>query len=272
LLINAIEYTGLALVLFSLCIISLFCPSAEGNSVSATGAAFLTGVPLGRDSTYQTEIVGVNGDSVYTSCFRFEIISGANGQFFEPIPKLAWLSVLHDTLCAGPLSSTRPVRIITTIPSDTNLYNRRFGANVRVGKGSQGGISIKIQLNVFIETESSTELHSGGDMLQIAPICKILDTTWDSIAVFNDSRETDTVRIFWAKDLSGLPGENSDIEIARKLFLWQIPTSSIILEPNEKEWIYFKKAIDYQGPDGYIVCIGRCKSLYCDLNSTRGDI
>lgn len=244
----------------------IFVIPAVGRSVSASGAAYLRDVPLGRDSTYQTDITGINKDSVFASCFEFKLQPDHKSDFFKPLPNANWVTISSETLCAGPISETKPLELETHFPADSNLYNQRFGADIKVGRVSHGNLAMNIILSVFIETECKRVLSYEVEGLQIAPICADLTTEWDSILVVNNTGKTDTVEIYWTSSLSKKSAE-PEIRLFRKFLIWHLPARKITLEAGEKERIYFKKPFDYFGPEGYIVFIGRSESSYCDLGS-----
>ncbi len=239
--------------------------SAHGKSVSATGAGYLVSVPIGRDSVYTTSIRAVNSDSIHAVCFLFDISPDNRTEFYEPLPKINWVEVLRDTLCAGPLSETSFLELMTKFPADSSLYNRRFGTTIKVSRASAGIMAMNINLKVFIETESRRFVSNESKRLQVAPTRAYLSTEWDSIVIFNNTKEKDTLSIFWSQNLNRSTESSSEIVLFRKVLLWRIPAKSFLLDSGEKETIYFKKPFDYFGSEGYIIILGKNTSSFCKL-------
>ncbi len=254
-------------VIFLFFILFAFSAFGGGNTISATGVGRLIDVPLGRDSLFTTNIVGINRDSTASSCFTFKFSSGGNGGFYENLPNLNWISIAFDSACAPPMGKTKPLEVITNFPDDSTLLNRRFSTNLEVKRSKGGGISISILLKLFMETGASRALYPGSGELMLAPSSILLSEEWDSILIYNDSGKTDTIDIFWTPDLDPEGLSRSGVTIGRKAFMWFLPLIQLILKPGKFEYIYFQKDVDYTGPDGYISVAGRSKSLYCDLTT-----
>jgi len=148
---------------------------------------------------------------------------------------------------------------------DSLLFNRRFNAKVLVREKRHRGLVLGASINITIETEPTKALFQGMETLVIAPSVGELDEEWDSLIIYNGSSVTDTVEVFWARRLQMQHDTEDGIILCRRLFLWNIPVSNIILGPQEGEWLYYKKNGDYFGPPGYIICVGAKKYLYCSL-------
>ncbi|RKZ29813.1 hypothetical protein DRQ36_07530 [bacterium] len=246
------------------CAVSIIVSSAEGKSISANGSANLQSVPPGEEKIYQTNIVGVNSEP-NPAKFDFYITSGNGREFFEPLPNLNWIVTVLDTSTAPANGTTRPLSVITRFPNDSTLYNRRFVAGVEVGKGTMGVIAMSISLELTAETKPSRKVYPGVGSLILAPSVAPLREEWDSLMLYNDGQEPETVEVFWSPHLTTNRSEKKGVELSRKQVLWRFPVSIIVLEPAEGEWLFFKKSENYTGLPGYIICIGRKKSLYCEL-------
>ena len=150
-------------------------------------------------------------------------------------------------------------------PMDSLLYNRRFSANVLMKEQQRRGLILEASIKIIIETEPSKTLYQGNESLVIAPSVGELDDDWDSLIIYNGGSSTDTIEVFWARRLQMQHDIEDGIKLCRRLFLWNIPVSNIILGPKEGERLYYKKNNEYFGPPGYIICIGAKKYLYCSL-------
>jgi len=258
------------IVAFALAALCIIIPSTSARPISAKGAGYLVSIPIGRDSIFVTEITGINEDSLYSSCFKFEFLSAEKSEFFPPLPSANWVSALQESICAPPLSDALPLQIRTDFPLDSTLFNRRFGANVSVSRFHSGSLAMSLNLSLFMETESRRFVSERRRELQIAPINAPLNETWDSILVYNNYRLIDTIEIYWTTSLNSHTEYPANIVIARKFMIWHIPVDRLVLGPGKKEWVYFKKPFDYEGSNGYIVLIGRFQKLFCDLQTSSG--
>jgi len=235
-----------------------------GASISATGGAELLGVPLGRDSLYETSIAGINS-SEKQATFRVSIAPNEE-RFYEPLRELDWLIPFPDTVSASPMDRTPSIALITRFPDDQYLRNRRFSASAIVQQAAEGMISLGVALKIRIETESSREIPEViyPKRLSLFPAVLEMLEDIDSVWLVNASETTDTVEVYWSKSLSRR--ENSgEVKIFKKIFLWELPADIIFLEPGQGEWIFISKKEKDFVLKGYIVCIGKKNSLYCRI-------
>lgn len=259
-----------ALTAFTAVALSIFPPSASARSLSAKGTGYLVPIPLGRDSVFVSEIRGVNEDSIHTTCFKFDFHPAEKSAFFPPIPSAKWISAVQESICAPPLTDALPLHIRTDFPLDSSLFNRRFGASVSVSRFHKGSLAMSLNLGLFMETESKRFVSEKRRELQIAPISAPFVEEWDSILIYNNRREIDTIQIYWTASLNSRTENPANIVVSRRFMIWNIPIDKIILGPGKKEWLYFKKPFDYTGSNGYIVFIGRSQTLFCDLQTSSG--
>ncbi|HDR90970.1 MAG TPA: hypothetical protein ENN75_01850 [candidate division Zixibacteria bacterium] len=258
-------HRGLFLALLSLVCLFFYSGTSVARPITAKGAGYLFSIPIGRDSVYVTDIIGINDNSQSSICFKFSFLPDQKSGFFPPLPSIKWIETVQESLCAAPLQESNPLQIITSFPMDSTLFNRRFGANVQVSRFSRGSLAMNINLSLFMETESRRFVSEKFKELQIAPIRAPFTTNRDSILVFNNTRKTDTIEVFWTASLNSRTENPRNLGVTRRFLIWHLPVNELILGPGKKEWIYFKKPFDYSGSNGYIVLIGRSQMCFCDL-------
>lgn|GEM_PF-2264704 len=256
------KYFGTILATVCLWTLILHGGTLLASSISATGGGTLYGVPLGRDSLYQTSVVGINTAPERTT-FRF-MIAPNDEPYHEPLRNLNWVVPVPETISTERGGQTEPLKLLTRFPDDPTLVNRRFSASAIVQHVSDGMISLGVALKIRIETEPSRELPKNLRRLAIAPSMLEMESDIDSILIFNGSNEVDTVDIYWSRSLSRR-SDSQKILIFQKLLLWEVPLRSIILKSGQSQWIFLKKNLDFDSFGGFIICNGRSNSVYCRL-------
>ena len=247
-----------------LLIISILTVSFAGASASATGFAELIEVPVGYDSLFQTSVVGVN-DSPEKATFKVSIIKTETTDFFESVLDRNWLEPESVFVSAPPFGNTNPIKIRTHIPMDSTFYNRRFVALISLEKASKGNISMGVAIPAKIETNSSRAIFSRNNRLTLAPSRAILKEIWDSVLIRNGSSKPETLNLFFSEVLS-ISGEKSDaVELYRRFLMWRIPVSRVVLNPNQGEWVFFRKKENSSVRFGFIICATKNFSLYCNI-------
>ncbi|MCK5832163.1 hypothetical protein KAH81_00675 [bacterium] len=240
-------------------LIAITSTTIWSSSISAKGNALLCEIPLGRDSLYETNIVGINtsGDS---TPFVFSVAPN-NEKFYEPLQNIGWLIAVPETLWAKPNGQTQPLKILTKFPGNPLLTNRHFSASIIVRQASKGTISLGVALKVRLETVASRLVPENLNRLALIPSKISYNGDIDSLYIFNGTKLVDTVEVYWTDHL-GRKRNSEKVFLFRRILLWELPLHTIFLEPKCGEWIFFKKNISEIDSHGYIVCNGRENYIY----------